>query len=220
MPNRAAATPKSPVVDRRALLACASALTLTGCGGNMLGLGPGPAPALYVLHPAASQVPAGPPVSWALAVARPAAPAGLDTDRIAVIRSATTMDYYANAAWPDSLSALLQTALVAAFEDCGRIPAVGREGDGLKSDYRLDTEIRDFAAHYETPDGAPQVHVALVAKMVGARSHAVAASLTVDESADAAANSVDAAVEAFDRALGAALAKILAWALALPPPAP
>ncbi len=42
-------------------------------------------------------------VPWRLAVATPDAPASLDTARSALTRSATTMDYFANAAWNDRI---------------------------------------------------------------------------------------------------------------------
>ena len=62
------------------------------------------------------------------------------------------MDYYANAAWPDRLPLLVQTALVAAFEASGRVPSVSRTQDALHADYELGVEIRDCAAHYSSAD--------------------------------------------------------------------
>jgi len=208
------------MIDRRAMLAGAAVLSLSGCGGNLLGLGPGEPPQLYIFKPVlpAPTNPSGAPVSWALAVAIPDAVADLDSDRLALTRTGTTMDYYANASWPDRLPLLVQSALIAAFQDSGRMPAVGREQDALRADYVLITDIRDFAAHYSDPNGAPTVGVEIMAQMATAHGRKVVASLKATQTAPASANSVDAAVEAYDTAFGAALAQIVAWALALPPP--
>jgi cholesterol transport system auxiliary component len=201
--------------NRRLFLVGASALGLSACG-NLLG--PGEAPQIYTLHPAIPALPAGAPAGWALAVGLPDASAALDTQRIALTRSGTTMDYYANAAWPDTLTLLVQGELLGAFQDCGRLGAVAREQDALHADYTLVTDIREFTAHYSDPDGAPRATVTIVAQIVASHGRKTVASLTASESAAASVNSVDAAVQAFNAAFGSVIGKIVAWVVALPPP--
>jgi cholesterol transport system auxiliary component len=200
---------------RRLFLIGASALGLSACG-NLLG--PGEPPQIYILHPAAAALPTGAPANWALAVGLPDASAALDTTRIALTRSGTTMDYYANASWPDNLTVVVQAALLGAFQDGGRLAAVAREQDAFHADYTLATDIREFTAHYSDPDGPPRVTVTIMAQMVTSHGRKVVGSLTATESAPASVNSVDAAVEAFNAAFGAVTAKIVAWAVTLPPP--
>jgi cholesterol transport system auxiliary component len=202
--------------DRRALLFAAASLTLAGCG-NLLG--PGEPSQIYVLKPTMPPSPGGAPVSWALNVLIPSAADALDTERIALMRGDATLDYYANAVWPDRLPLLVQTALLSAFQDSGRIQAVSRAQDALYADYTIDVDVRDFSAHYGSADGAPRVTVALVCQMALAKSRKVAANFTASQSASASINSVEAVVQAMDMALGAALAQITLWALALPNPA-
>jgi cholesterol transport system auxiliary component len=200
--------------DRRFVLVGASALLLSACSGL---IGPPEAATIYVLKPAPAQ-PQGVKVDWALAIQIPSASDAMDAQRIALTRSDTTLDYYANAVWPDRLPLLVQTAVLAAFQDSGRIAAVAREQDALHADYELALDIRDFAAHYATPDGAPRVTITIVAQMATAHGRKVVANLTASQSADASANSVDAVVQAMDQALGAVINQITAWALALPAP--
>lgn len=200
---------------RRLVLIGGAVLALTGCGDL---LGPGDPPQLYTLRPVMPPAVPGAKVAWTLSIALPDASADLDSTRIAITRSGTTMDYYANAAWPDNLPPLVQSALVAAFQDSGRIAAVARENDAVRDDYLLMTDIRDFAAHYNDPNGAPTVTVSIVAQMASARGRKVAATRAITRSEAAGANSIDAAVTAFDAAFGAALAEIVNWALTLPPP--
>ena len=201
--------------DRRLFLVGASSLVLTACG-NLLG--GAPPSQIYVLRAAPPPAQPGPKVSWALAVMKPDALGALDTDRIALARNDTQLDYYANAVWPDRLANIVQTALVAGFEASGRIDSVARDEDALRADYDLSTEIRDFEARYTTPDGAPTVTVTMIAHMAGAHSREIVANLTVNLTQPASANSVDAVVQAFDVALASAAAQIVSWALNLPPP--
>jgi cholesterol transport system auxiliary component len=208
------------LMDRRLVLFSASTFALAGCGG--LGLGPTDTNnTIYVLEPAIAAAPAGQPATWALAIDLPQATDAIDTRRIALIKSDATLDYYANSVWPDRLPVLVQTALVAGFQASGRIPSVTRIQDALHADYELGTEIRDCAAHYSTPDGAPKVIVSLVAQMSTAHGRKIVASFTARQEAPASENSTAAVVAAFNAALSAAIGQIVAWALALPaPPGP
>jgi cholesterol transport system auxiliary component len=201
--------------DRRLFLIAASALALSACGSIV---GPPDAPQMYALRPAPQAAQPGEKVGWALSILKPDASSNLDSSRIALARSDTQLDYYANAAWPDRLPDIVQTALLAGFENSGRIDAVSREADALHADYQLSTDLRDFEARYAVPDGVPTVAVTIIAHMAQTRSRRIVSNLTVTLNEPAAANSVDAVVQAFDTALAKAIAQITQWALALPPP--
>lgn len=203
-------------LDRRLFVIAASSLALSACGNI---LGPPEAPQMYALRPATPKPEPGAKVDWALSIAKPDAADNLDSARIALARGDTQFDYYANAVWPDHLTALVQTALLSGFEASGRIDSVSREEDTLHADYVLLTDLRDFEARYATQDSVPTVTVRIVAHMAEARSRRIASSLTVSLDEPASANSVDAVVQALDGALSKAVAQIVPWALALPAPA-
>ena len=193
---------------------------LIGCAGLVAGCGsilPTPmAPQLYVLRPQAPPAENMAPVRFRLAVAVPDAPASLDTARIALTRSATTMDYFANAAWNDRIPLMLQRLLIQRFDAGGRITAVGRDTAGLESDYLLETEIRDFHARYDTLDGAPEIVIGVQAKLVRMPQREIVASLNAMQMTRASSNNLDAVVIAFNQAVGAAIGQIAAWTLATP----
>jgi cholesterol transport system auxiliary component len=208
----------SIALSKRLFLLSASSFVLAGCSSNLLG--PGAPSQIYVLNPAPPAKPqVATPVAWALSVLIPSCADALNSDRIALTRGDTTLDYYANAVWPDRLPLLVQTALLSAFQDSGRIQAVSREQDALYSDYTLDLDVRDFSAHYSDADGAPRIKVALVCQMAMARGRKVVANFTASQDVQASINSVEAVVQAMDSALGAALGQITQWALAIPAPA-
>jgi cholesterol transport system auxiliary component len=208
-------TPLAPLTRRSLFAGSTAILTLGGCGSL---LGPsGPPPQIYRLQPDFPTFAPGPSVSWQLAVARPVAAQALETDRIALLRGAA-MDYYAAAQWNDSVPRLVQSLLVEAFERSGRILAVARESEGVRADYTLETEIRDFDAQYTTENGAPTIVVDLMARLLGAQG-AVVASHDVRQSQAASANSVVSVVQTFDQALGAALGLLVTWSLQVQAPA-
>jgi cholesterol transport system auxiliary component len=194
-------------------VAAALMFALAACSSLV---GPPPAPQLYVLAPQLGALTDAPQVSWQLVVAEPDAPESLNSPRIALMRG-VTLDYFANAAWADRVPALIQGALVDAFDKSGKIAAAGRDTEGVRGDYRLETALRDFSAHYDSESGNPVITVRIVAKLVKGRE--IVASLDSVHTEQASANSVPAVVEAFDTALSASLEEIAGWALKSAPPA-
>ena len=142
----------------------------------------------------------------------------MDTERIALTRSATTMDYFANAAWTDRMPLIVQRMLIQGFEGTGRIASVDRDTLGLENDFILETEIRDFQARYDTPNGPPEVNVGIQAKLERMPQHDLVASVYVTQQAMAAGNTIDNIVVAFNQATGAAISQIVGWTLNQPPP--
>jgi cholesterol transport system auxiliary component len=208
---------KSGMIHKRLFLIGASALVLSGCGGNLLGLGPTDGGPIYPVRPA---FPAanGEKVSWALSILRPDVASGLDSERIALMQADGTMDYYAKATYPDRLPPIVQQALMDGFEASGRIDAVAPEQAALHADYNLVTEVKDFSAHYSQPDGIPGVTVSITAKLTTTHGRAVIASFSAVQTGTASANSAAAAAQALQQALGAAVTAIVNWTLAMPAP--
>jgi len=206
------------ILDRRQAILGGGALMLSACGS--LQLIPKPqTPQLYLLRPQIMP-PMGAAVSWRLAVGIPDATASLDTTRIALSRSATTMDYYANAAWDDRLPLLLQNLLIQTFDGSGRIVSVGRDTAGLETDYLLQAELRNFEAHYDTPEGAPKIIVSIQAKLARMPQREIVATLNATQQAQASANNLDSVVMAFDQATAPAIVQIASWTLSAPNPPP
>ena len=196
-------------VNRRVLLS-ALALAPAGCG-NLLPTGGAP-PKLYTLT-AATDFAAGPPIRSQLLVDVPVSAAALDTERIALSRSAITIDYYAEAAWTDRAPLMIQSLLVQSFENSGRITAIGRESLALRADYVLRPELRHFEADYHDA-GLPNAHVAIGIKLVKMADRAIVAQRNFEAMAPAAVNQMPAIVESFDKALHDAMRQIVDWTLA------
>lgn len=213
----------SAVTIQRFVIGTGLCLLLSACGIADLGevISPPPPPQIYVLQPAIQTSQQGPRLPLQLAIAIPDAPASIDTIRIALNPTASTLDYYADAAWADRSPVLVQSLLIQAFEEANRV-AVARDTDGLLADYLLRTELREFQARYtggiapspDQPASPPEIAVRLDARLVSVPERRVVENISVFHSAQARTNEMNGIVAAFNEALGAALAEIVNWTLA------
>ena len=97
--------------------------------------------------------------------------------------------------------------------------SVGRDTEGLKSDYLLVTDIRDFQAHYAAPDTPPSAAVRIVAKLIAARTRTIIMSTDARSDVQAGQNNVTSVIAAFNQALTTVQQKIVEAALSAPAPA-
>jgi cholesterol transport system auxiliary component len=195
----------------RRLVLLALALAPASCS-SLLPSGGAP-PKLYTLTPVADFPPGGGRVRWQLLVDVPVSPAALDSERLALSRSPTTVDYFADAAWTDRAPLMVQSLIVQSFENSGRVTAIGRESMALRADYILQPELRFFQAEYGSA-GAPKAHVRLSAKLVKLPERTIAAQKSFDAAADATENQVPAIVDAFNAAFHQATRELVDWSLA------
>ena len=154
-----------------------------------------------------------PQAQWSLLVAKPAASAMLDSDRIAVRPQTGVITVYKASAWTDPAPDLVQSALVRRFEDSGKILSVARPGSGVRGEYSLQTELRVFESVYAAA-GRPEAQVEIYAKLVKSSSGEVVAARTFRETEGAASEEIGSVVDAFGVALSRAADNIVGWTLA------
>lgn len=198
------------MIRRRDLLATmAGGAALSACGGLLPQVNQ-PVP-LYTLSAVTEFGQSLPRVDWQLVVGTPVASADLDTTRIALTRSPGVVEYFARGAWADNAPILLQTKLIESFEASGSV-AVGRDAAGLRPDYVLQSELRDFQAEFgEAPN--PVAHLRLAAKLVRMPDRRIIATVTIDRRVPAEGGSLAQIVAAFDRAAGEAFQEVVVKAL-------
>lgn len=201
---------------RAALAAAVAALALSGCAGFIPGTLAGIAEptALYVLTPK-STFPDVPKVTRQLVVETPTAAAGINTDRIAVQPNPLSMEFFPGARWVDRAPLLVQTLLIETFENSGGIGAVGRSAVGLRADFSLVTDLREFQARVRSddPQGPVEVLVRLNLKVVDSYDDRIVGSESFQRVARAASNDMLDVVAAFDEALGRAMRDAVVWSL-------
>lgn len=180
---------------------------LAGC--STLGLGSTPKPdAIYDLtvptafDGAAKRSPAQ------LLVPVPNASDALSTARIAVRAAGGSISYLPGVSWADQLPPLIQTELVRAFENSGRVKAVGKPGESLAIDNQVIVDIRTFEMDVT---GAPAAHVTLGVKLLDDHTGKVRANKVFEVSRPSASDRPKDAIAAIDQAASAAVAEVVAW---------
>jgi cholesterol transport system auxiliary component len=192
------------------LIAPFAVFLVASCG--LPDIGAGPPPDLYVLSPKSTFPDDLPTVDWQLVVEEPSTAKGIDTDRIAIAPHPLEVKYLAGSRWADRAPRMIQQLLIQSFENSQKIVSVGRQSIGLRSDFLLKIELREFQAE-KTAEGGTQVRVRLNLKLVRQAVGMIVASQSFESVKPAASEGVPDIVQAFDHAVGAVMKRSVAWAL-------
>ena len=190
------------------LLALAACLAVGACAAALELARPDP-PRLYDLTPK-STFDDLPEVDARISVEVPTATAGLNTARIALRPTSTTLEYYAGARWVDVVPVMVQNLLLESLDNAASLDVLGREVVGVRADYALLAHIREFQAEYGQP-GPPRVRVRLQARLVRLPRRTSIAATSEGFTVTAADSSLEAIVAAFDEGLGKALRRVVEW---------
>ena len=193
-----------------AVVLVSMALALAGC--SLPNFGSGPPPDLYVLSPKSTFSDDIPLVSWQLVVDEPSTAKGIDTDRIAIAPHPLEVKYFGGSRWADRAPRMMQQLLIQSFENTKKIVSVGRQSLGLRSDFVLKTELREFQAE-KTAEGGTVVRVRLNVKLLRPAIGQIVASQSFESVKPAASESVPDIVQSFDDAVGAVLKRSVTWTL-------
>lgn len=193
-----------------AVLASVPAISALGACERILP-GGGPPPTLYTLTPKSTFSPDLPRVRWQLVLEAPFAPATLNTVRVGIMPAPTIFEYYARSSWSDRAPLMVQTLMTESFENTGKIVSVGRESIGLRADFVLKTELREF--QMEAFRDPSQVQVAIHAKLVKMPEREIVAANEFGHLEEANPDDMQQVIKAFDSALGKVLKQLVEWTL-------
>lgn len=165
----------------------------------------------YTLSPASA---AGLPVAGRghLVVELPTSAGALGTDRILIKPVPFQAQYLPDGRWSDPAPVLVQTLLVASFQNLGGFRLVGRTGAGLMPDYTLMTEVQEFQAEPAGPV-TPEitVRVSLMLTLIRESDRRILATRRITATESAASDQTTLVVQAFDRALQTVLREAVLW---------
>ncbi len=145
-----------------------------------------------------------------LLVADPSALKALDSEQILVRVSGAEIRYLSQSQWSDRLTRVVQSKLVEAFENTGRLGGVGKPGQGLAIDFQLITDVRAFEVAAE---GGDRGVVEISAKLLNDRNGTVKAQRVFRAEVPSSGTDNAAYVEALDRAFARVTGDIVAWTL-------
>lgn len=187
--------------------------SLSGCGAISSLSKAGAELDAYTLSPASGS---GTPARGRghLIVELPSSAGALATDRILIKPVPYQAQYLPGGRWIEPAPALLQTLLVASFQNVGGFELVGRTANGLNPDYTLMTELLDFQVEPSGPEPDQfTVRITLMMTLIRESDRRVVASRRFSASETTASDDTQALVAAFDRALQGLLQEIVGWTL-------
>jgi cholesterol transport system auxiliary component len=184
---------------------------LAGCGGvfeSSLA-----APQTYVLRLPVDAAPVTEAGAGSVLVRRPEAGPGLDSNRIALLRSDRRFDFYAASLWAAPAPDVMESVVIDALRGTGTFAAVFDDASPFVPGYYLRITLRRFEADYTNDGkgaggGAPTVHVVLDCTVGRNRDRALLSSFTAQGSARAGEDRLGAVVAAFEAATAGAMAEL------------
>ncbi|WP_203294072.1 ABC-type transport auxiliary lipoprotein family protein [Maricaulis parjimensis] len=187
------------------------ALALTGLGGCVSLLPEAEPVSVYRLSaPEPSQWTG---TDWQIVlIERPIAPRGLAGDTIALTRPGQSLAYIHGARWISPAPEVVQDLVIDTFNagQSGLVPA--RPGDGVRADFELRLDLREFEAVYDRgEEAAPLVKVRLAARLVSERGRRFVGARVFTAEVRASANRTTAIIAAFDTASMDVSAAISDW---------
>lgn len=156
--------------------------------------------------------PAWPSVTWQLSVSKPTAARIVDSARISVRPVPGELEVYKGVGWSQPSTDLVETTVLRALEDSGKIPAVARAGSGIRADYKLVMDLRRYESDY-AGNAVPAATIELTAKLLHASDQRIVASRTFLAAEPSAGTEVAQVAAAFDQALEKVGSQIVGWVL-------
>jgi len=195
----------------RILAILSTSFALTACSGvfeSKLD-----APQAYVLRLPPATAPAASANGGSVLLQRPQAGPGLDSDRIALLRSDQRFDFYAASRWAAPAPDLIESVMLDALRATGAFSAVFDDSAPYAPVYNLRCGLRRFESDYTSERGgaggrAPTVHVALDCTLGRRRDRQLLASFTAQGSSVAGEDRLSAVVAAFEAATATAMKEL------------
>jgi cholesterol transport system auxiliary component len=141
-------------------------------------------------------------------VQRPEAAPGLDSNRIALLRSDRRFDFYAASLWAAPTPDVVEALVVDALRNTGNFSAVFDDAAPYAPRYDLRITLRRFEADYTAGGTAPTVHVVLDCTLGRHRDRALLATFTAQGAAPAAEDRLSSVVAAFEAAAASAMSEV------------
>ncbi|WP_037312768.1 ABC-type transport auxiliary lipoprotein family protein [Ruegeria halocynthiae] len=200
----------------RLLLAALAVSTITGCTGLETLRQASKPNDLYLLTPKSTFSSTLPRVQKQIVVQEPTATAAVNTDQIAVQPTPLQVQYLSRARWVDRAPLIVQTLMVESYENSGKVAAVGRSTVGLRADYVIVPDLREFQGMVVNNTGTSstvRVEVRMNIKIIDEIEDKIIASSSFQESILAASDQTPDLVTAFDDALGKTMRDAVEWSI-------
>ena len=184
---------------------------LSGCGAVTAISDAGAPKDVYTLSPVmAEKVPA--PGNSHLVVELPTSAGAVATDRIQIKPVSYQAQYLPDGTWSEPAPTLLQTLLVASFQNMGGYRLVGRTGAGLMPDYTLMTELQEFHAEPVSTSSVPlTIRIGTMMTLIRESDRRIVATRRFSATTEVPADDTDTLVRGFESAMQSLLRDVVLW---------
>lgn len=171
---------------------------------------------LYLLTPKSTFSASLPRVQRQIVVQEPTATAAVNTDQIAIQPTPLQVQYLPRARWVDRAPLIVQALLVESYENSGKVAAVGRSTVGLRADYVVVPDLREFQGMVISDAEGNQtikVEVRINIKIIDEFEDKIIASDSFQEYVIATSDQTPELVKSFDEALGRTMRDAVEWSV-------
>ncbi len=203
-------------MKRLIVLTALAAVALGGCTGLGTLKQASKPNDLYQLTPKNTFSASLPRIQQQIVVEEPTATAAVNTDQIAIQPTALQVQYLPRARWVDRAPLFVQSLLVESYENTNKVAAVGRSTVGLRADYIVVPDLREFQGHVvgETQNSMTvQIKVRLNIKIIDSYEDKIIASNSFEENVISTSDQTPDLVMAFDEALGDTMRDSVEWSI-------
>jgi ABC-type uncharacterized transport system auxiliary subunit len=193
---------------RRITLFFGPLLSLAFCGCGSLLDSTIPAPQAYVLRLQPATVVEAATAAGSVLLQRPEAGPGLESERIALLRSDQRFDFYAASRWAAPAPDLMESVMGDALRATGAFSAVFDDSAPYAPRYSLRCTLRRFEADYTKGGSTPTIFVRLDCTLGRHRDRELLGSFTAQGSAVAAEDRLNEVVAAFQTATATAMVEL------------
>ena len=142
----------------------------------------------------------------------PLAPRGLSGDQIAIVVNGQSLSYIAGSRWISPAPSVVQDLVIDTFNATQPGLAPARPDDGVRGDYELRMDMRQFEAVYDQGEhAAPLVRVRLASRLVAERGRRFVGARVFSSEVRASSNRTGAIIDAFDAAASEISRDIAGW---------
>lgn len=192
------------------MLAGGAGMALSGCE-SFLTAAAGDPPRLFRLSSKSTFPDTLRSVGWQLVVETPSAPASINTNRIGLMETPFRFNYFAKANWVDRAPLMVQNLLIESFDNSHAIVGVGPASIGMRPDFVLQPELREFQAQQQGDQ--LEVYVVINARLVQMPDRKIIAVEHFGRKETAPAGELNPVIDAFDTALGKVMKRLVTWTL-------
>lgn len=143
-------------------------------------------------------------------IPEPTALQSINSEQILVRVSSSEIQNLGKSQWSDRLPTMVQSKLVEAFENSGKLGGVGKPGQGLAIDYQVVSEIRAFEVEAV---GGGRALVEISVKILNDRDGAVKAHRVFSASVPVRGGANSAYVRGLSQAFSKVASEIVVWTL-------